>query len=227
MRAQKGEKLREKVYSTLKKRILSFELKPGERFFETEMAENLGVSRTPIREAFNRLEQEGLIKALPKRGYAVSDVTSREIEELYEIREALEILALRAAVKACRKNDWIRLERILYVRTGQSGEGSKKLHSPDFDEAHKFHEEIFRISGKETLRQIYNMVSDKINRFQRMDLFHTDRAGVSHEEHIEIVKFLKQGKLEEAVSAAQGHIRRSKDTILNFLSKRKDLLYID
>jgi DNA-binding GntR family transcriptional regulator len=227
MVVQKKEKLKEKVYSTMKKRILSFELKPGERFFETEIAENIGVSRTPIREALSRLEQEGLIKSLPKRGYAVSDVTAREIEELYEIREALEVLALRAAAKMYHKNDWKRLEQILHIQTGQNGEHSEKLHTPDFDEAHRFHEEVIRISGKETLRQIYNMVSDKINRFQRMDLFHTDRAGTSHKEHIEIVKLLKQGKVEEAVDATRGHVRHSKDTILNFLHKKKDLLYVD
>ena len=224
---QKKEKLREKVYSAMRKRILCFELKPGERFFETEIAENLGVSRTPIREALSRLEQEGLIKSLPKRGYAVSDVTAREIEELYEIREALEVMALRAAAKVYHKNDWIRFEQILHIEAGQNNEHSEELQIPDFDEAHKFHEEIIRISGKETLRQIYNMVSDKINRFQRMDLFHTDRGGASHREHIQIVKLLKQGRVEEAVTATRGHIRHSQNTILNFLHKKKDLLYVD
>jgi DNA-binding GntR family transcriptional regulator len=227
MAVQKKEKLREKVYSVMRKRILSFELKPGERFFETEIAENLGVSRTPIREALSRLEQEGLIKSLPKRGYAVSDVTAREIEELYEIREALEVMALRAAAKLYHKNDWIRFEQILHVEAGQNDEHTGKHQSPDFGEAHKFHEEIIRISEKETLRQMYNMVSDKINRFQRMDLFHSDRAGASHKEHVEIIKLLKQGKVEEAVAATRGHIRHSKDTILNFLHKKKDLLYVD
>lgn len=227
MKVQKGEKLRERVYSVLKKRILSFELKPGERFFETEIAEELGVSRTPIHEAINRLEQEGLIKSLPKRGYVVSDVTAREIEELYEIREALEVLALRAAAKVYQRNDWTQFEQILHIRTGQNSECSEKPHSPDFDESHKFHEEVIRISGKETLRQIYNMVSEKINRFQRMELFHADRAGASYKEHIEIVELLKQGKVEEAVIATQGHIRHSKDTILNFLNKKKNLLYIN
>ena len=84
----------------MRKRILCFELKPGERFFETEIAEDLGVSRTPIREALSRLEQEGLIKSLPKRGYAVSDVTAREIEELYEIREALEVTGSESCCKS-------------------------------------------------------------------------------------------------------------------------------
>ena len=64
---KKRENLKEKVYSTIKKRILKFELKPGEKIFETEIANDLGVSRTPLREALNKLEQEGLIKTLPNK----------------------------------------------------------------------------------------------------------------------------------------------------------------
>ena len=103
-------KLKEKAYNSIKKKIFSFALKPGEIFFETEISRKLGASRTPVREALNILEQEGLIKKLPNRGYSVVNITASEIEELYELREALEILALRAAAKKAQKQDWIRLE---------------------------------------------------------------------------------------------------------------------
>jgi DNA-binding GntR family transcriptional regulator len=221
---KKRENLKEKVYTTIKKRILNFELKPGEKIFETEIADDLGVSRTPLREAFNKLEQEGLIKTLPNKGYFVSNVTVTEIEELYEIREALEVLAIRAAAKNSCKEDWVRLEQTLLGQTGDKGKDSEKLHSQLFKEAHEFHQEIARISGKETLQQMLNTVSERINRFQWMNIFLTDRAGSSRNEHVEIVKLLKQGKVEEAVAAEQKHIRHSKDTILNLLNKKKDLL---
>jgi DNA-binding GntR family transcriptional regulator len=110
---KKRGNLKEKVYSVIKDRILNFELKPGEKIQESEIVQELGLSRTPIREALNKLEQEGFIKILSNKGYFVSDVTTREIEELYEIREALEILAIRAAVRNSRQEDWVRLEQIL------------------------------------------------------------------------------------------------------------------
>jgi DNA-binding GntR family transcriptional regulator len=223
---KKRENLKEKVYSIIKKRILHFELKPGEKILETEIADDLGVSRTPIREALNKLEQEGLIKTLPNKGYFVSDVTATEIEELYEIREALEVLAIRAAAKNCHKEDWIRLEQTLHSQARDQGKDSEKLHGQLFKEAHEFHQEIARISGKETIRQMLNTVSERINRFQWMNLFLADRAGSSRDEHIEIVKLFKQGKVEEAVAATQKHICHSKDTILNLLNKKKDLFYI-
>jgi DNA-binding GntR family transcriptional regulator len=223
---KKRENLKEKVYSTIKKRILKFELKPGEKIFETEIANDLGVSRTPLREALNKLEQEGLIKTLPNKGYFVSNISATEIEELYEIREALEVLAIRTAVKNSRKEDWIRLEQNLLGQTRDKGKDSEKLHGQTFKEAHEFHQEIARISGNETLQQMLNTVSERINRFQWMNLFLMDRARSSRNEHVEIVKLLKQGKVEEAVAAEQIHIRHSKDTILNLLNKKKDLLYI-
>ncbi len=211
----------------MKARILNFELKPGEKFFETGISEDLGVSRTPIREALNRLEHEGLIKSLPNKGYSVSDLTATEIEELFEIREALEVLALRTAARNACKEDWIRLEQEIKSRSLYQEKELEKRHSQYFKEAHEFHQEIARISGKETLKQMIDMVSEKINRFQWMNLFLTDRAGRSRNEHMEIICFLKEGKIEDAVVATQEHIRHSKDNILNLLQRKKDLLYID
>lgn len=227
MTIQKKGKLKEKVYSVMKARILNFELKPGEKFFETEISEDLGVSRTPIREALNRLEHEGLIKSLPNKGYSVSDLTATEIEELFEIREALEVLALRTAAKNASKEDWIRLEQTIQNQNPRQNGDSEKRHSHYFKEAHEFELEVARISGKETLKQMIDMISDKINRFQWMNFFLTDRAVSSRNEHIEIINFLKDGKIEDAVAATQEHIRHSKDNILNLLQRKKDLLYID
>lgn len=227
MAQQKKEKLKEKVYSILKSRILNFDLKPGEKFFETEISEDLGVSRTPIREALNRLEHEGLVKSLPNKGYSVSDLTETEIEELFEIREALEVLALKTAVKNARKEDWMRLEQAIENQSLHQDKGSEKWHSQSFKESHEFHQEIARISGKETLKQIIDMISEKIYRFQWMNLFLEDRGRQSRNEHLEIITFLKENRLDDAISATQKHIRHSKDNILYLLQKKKDLLYID
>ena len=221
---KKRENLKEKVYSVLKNRILSFELKPGQKIQESEIARELGVSRTPIREALNKLEQEGLIKILSNKGYFVSDVTSKEIEELYEVREAMEILALRAAFRNSHHEDWTRLEQIL--SNSETGENSDKSANQLFKNSHRFHEEIARISGNQTLQQMLNTICEKIYRLQWMNIFFIDRGKRSYQEHLEIVKSLKHGKIEEAVAATQRHIRYSREEILHLLKEKKDLLYI-
>jgi DNA-binding GntR family transcriptional regulator len=221
---KKRENLKEKVYWVIKNRILSFELKPGEKIQESEIAQELGVSRTPVREALNKLEQEGLIKIFSNKGYFVSDVTSKEIEELYEIREVLEILAIRSSARHSRQEDWAHLEQILLKN--DKDRNSEKPTGQLFKDSHRFHEEIARISGNRSLQQILNAISEKINRLQWMDIFFIDRAKISRDEHLEILKCLKRGKIEQAVTLTQRHIQHSKKNILHLLNKKKDLLYI-
>jgi DNA-binding GntR family transcriptional regulator len=219
---EKRANLKGKVYSALRTRILSFELKPGEKILESDVAQNLGVSRTPIREALNKLEQEGLIRMLPNKGYFVSDVTTKEIEELYEIREALEVLAIRGAARNATAGDWNRLEQLLLSQEGNDENGTK----PTFMDAHRFHEELIRISGNQTLEQILKTVSVKINRLGWMNVFFVDRATSSYGEHLEILQLLKEGKTDEAVAANQRHIEHSKESILSLLNTKKNLFYI-
>jgi DNA-binding GntR family transcriptional regulator len=223
---EKKANLKDKVYSTLRGKILSFEMKPGEKILESGVAQDLGVSRTPIREALNKLEQEGLIRVLPNKGYFVSDVTTKEIEELYEIRETLEVLAIRGAVRNAGPDDWARLEQLLLSRDGKEENGTKETETELFMESHRFHEELVRISGNQTLEQILNTVSVKINRLGWMNVFFVDRSISSHGEHMEILQLLKEGKADEAVAANQRHIEHSKESILALLHRKRDLFYI-
>jgi len=219
-------KLKEMVYNTIKAKICNFELKPKEIFFETGISKELGVSRTPIREALNKLEQEGLINRLQNRGYSVVDITVSEIEELYELRENLEIMALRAAAKKAKKEDWIRLEKEMLKHVVPQRELSKKEYERFSDIAQAFDQEIARLSGKATLQKMIDMVTDRVNRFRWMNIFFKDRAEKSRNEHLEIIRYLKEGKLEDAVVATRKHIRRSRDNILTLLHRKKDILYI-
>jgi DNA-binding GntR family transcriptional regulator len=220
-------KLNEKAYTIIKKRIFDFELKPREILFETEMSKKLGVSRTPVREALSKLEQEGLIARLPNRGYSVVDISTSEIEELFEIREALEILALRSAVKKAQKADWIRLEMRLLSKDVPRRNFSKKDYKELPEDAHEFHQEIVRLSGKATLSQMIDIVAEKVGRFRWMNVFFEDRSKQSRDEHLELIKCLKEGKTEEAIATIRKHIRNSRDNIVNLLQRKKNLLYID
>ncbi len=220
-------KLNEKAYNTVKKQIFNFELKPKQVFFETDISRKLGVSRTPIREALRKLEQEGLINRLPNRGYSVVDISASEIEELYELREALEIIALTAAAKKAQKQDWIRLEKKLLKQVAPQQEFSRKEYELYSDTAQEFDREIARLSGKATLQKMVDLITGKVNRFRWMNIFFKDRAEQSRNEHLEILNYLKNGKVEDAIVATRQHIRRSRDNILTLLNRKRDVLYID
>jgi DNA-binding GntR family transcriptional regulator len=220
-------KLNEKAYNTVKKQIFNFELKPKQVFFETDISRKLGVSRTPIREALRKLEQEGLINRLPNRGYSVVDISASEIEELYELREALEIIALTAAAKKAQKQDWVRLEKKLLKQVAPRQEFSRKEYELYSDAAQEFDREIARLSGKATLQKMVDLITEKVNRFRWMNIFFRDRAEQSRNEHLEILNYLKDGKVENAIAATRKHIQRSRDNILTLLKRKKDLLYID
>ena len=89
--------LRDVVFNTLRRGILTGELKPGERLMEIHLANRLGVSRTPIREAIRKLELEGLVKMIPRRGAEVANITEKSLKDVLEVRQALEQLAIRLA----------------------------------------------------------------------------------------------------------------------------------
>jgi DNA-binding GntR family transcriptional regulator len=218
------ENLKGKVYSILKERILEFELKPGERIQEAQLSENLGVSRTPIREALNKLEQEGFIKAFPNRGYFISDISDQEVEELYEVREVLESLAVRMAIKKGSQRDWTTLEEI--ISHADRGKAVRKTKDQRFEIGRRFHGEIARISGNATLQQMLSVIFEKIHRVRWVDIFLIDRADESLKEHIEILNQLKRGNAKEAIAATQKHIQHSKEKILHLLDRKKNFFYI-
>ena len=94
--------LRDVVFNTLREAILKGELKPGERLMELQLAAKLGVSRTPIREAIRMLEQEGLAVTIPRKGAEVAKMTEKDMEDVLQIREALDELAVRIACEQIR-----------------------------------------------------------------------------------------------------------------------------
>ena len=217
--------LKEKVYSEMKASILNFDLKPGQRIYEEEIAARLGVSRTPIREALSTLLQEGLATSSPTKGYFVSDVSSKEIEELYQVREVLEILAIRSAMKKSTVKDWDRVEQVL-----KSLDPKNKSDKPTiklFEDANQFHVEIVKICGNKILQQYLDMTADKIARIHAISMPFLDRAQASHREHLEILEHIKNGDTEKAIAANIEHLRISKEGYLHLIENKKNFFYVD
>ena len=222
----KRVKLKDRVYTEIKAKILNLDLKPGQKIYENEIAKALGVSRTPVREALSTLLQEGLVKtSAGSKGYIISDVSSKEIEELYEIREVLEELAIRSAMRNAAPADWERIEQLLV--SVDPGEDADESTMQLFEDSHRFHQEIAKISGNNSLLNFLNTIADRMSRTYYLNMLFVDRAKAGHNEHLAILQHIKDGDVEKAISAARHHLHNSKEGLIYLIEKKKNLLYID
>ena len=112
--------LREVVFNTLRKAILTGQLKPGDRLMEVHLANKLGVSRTPIREAIHKLEQEGLVTMVPRRGAEVAKITERSLQDVLEVRRALDVLSVELACERISEEEFDQLNESLFVSSSKA-----------------------------------------------------------------------------------------------------------
>jgi len=201
------------VYEKLKKRIIHHSLRPGEPIDESVLTKELKISKTPIREAFQQLEQEGFIENIPGRGCFVSQISIRDIKELFEIREILECEVIkRAAIKAD-------LNKIAAIRRKFESNDRERDKNPrdHFKAGDQIHTLIFEAFGNRRLTEIYKRLQEHV---QRMRLYffsqvHEERSGQSYKEHIEILDALVAQDPLRAENAVRNHLRNS----MEFLKK--------
>ena len=209
--AAKTRDLSRQVYTRLREAILSSELLPGHKLSHQALAERLGVSHTPLREAFGKLSQEGYVRHIQNRGYFVSDFSRKEVEDLLEIREALEIHALRrnveglegAALRALRNC------QAAYRRAVTRGSDTDRLHR---DRA--FHLALAGISGNGALIETLERVFDRINLKRRIDGLSPDRGIEALAEHQALLAALEVRDLGRARSALKRHLKKNKKNVL-------------
>ncbi len=145
--------LREVVFNTLRQAILKGELKPGERLMEIALAEKLGVSRTPIREAMRKLELEGLVVMIPRRGAQVANITEKDLNDVLEVRITLENMAIEKACANMTDKDVRKLELAAQDFQKSTAEGDLvKMAEADVN----FHEAIYRAADNKRLMQVLN-----------------------------------------------------------------------
>ena len=145
--------LRDVVFNTLRQAILRGELKPGERLMEIQLANKLGVSRTPIREAIRKLELEGLVLMIPRKGAEVAEITEKSLRDVLEVRKALEELAVKLACDRMTKQQMSQLKEAAkeFEETLKTNDVTK------FAEADvKFHDVIFMATDNQRLIQLLN-----------------------------------------------------------------------
>lgn len=202
--------LRDVVFNTLRQAILRGELKPGERLMEIQLANKLGVSRTPIREAIRKLELEGLVLMIPRKGAEVAEITEKSLKDVLEIRRALEDLAVRLACEKITKEELKELKK--------AGDDFKKvLKSQDITEVAeadvRFHDVIYMATDNPKLIQLLNNFREQMYRFRVEYLKKDEVRPQLLAEHDEIIKYITEGNKEEAARVVTRHIENQALTV--------------
>ena len=161
--------LRDVVFKNLRTAILRGDFQPGERLMENQLADRMGVSRTPIREAIRKLELEGLVVMVPRKGAEVANITEKDINDVLEVRATLEGLAIRLACENMQPEDVDRLVRVNreFMQAVADKDTDKVL---EWDVA--FHDIIFEASGNDKLIQILNNLREQIYRYRMEYIYH-------------------------------------------------------
>ncbi len=206
-----GVTKKEVVYLDLKKRIVTGKLPPGQLLGERSLTEEFKTSKTPIREALQQLERQGLVVNIPRKGTFVSPITVDDIREVFEIREIVECGAARLA--ALRHDpDQLRDLYEEYKKLLQAGRSKAQKALVMGEMVHSF---IFRSIGNKRLETAYRTISDHVNRLRIhfVSQYGWIRLEQIHREHMRIIEALRSGDPEETAEAMRIHIRSSVEHI--------------
>ncbi|WP_337845951.1 GntR family transcriptional regulator [Thermus sp.] len=211
---RRPNQLREAVYRHLKDLLLSGRFAPGERLSEPLLAQELGVSRTPVREAFMRLAEEGLVELVPGKGARVRRFSPEEVEEVYGVRALLEGEAARLA--ALRATLW-ELEE-LKERLKAIDEAPREDYAEQMRRDLEFHRTLVRLSGNRTLFRLYEDLLSSLA-LARSALPNLSQEETTREEHRAILEALKARDPEGARRAVEAHVERFKGLVLEHLKE--------
>ena len=195
--------LRDLVFNTLRQAILKGELEPGERLMEIQLAEKLGVSRTPIREAIRKLELEGLVLMIPRKGAEVAKISEKSLRDVLEVRRSLEELAIELACQRMSEEDMDELERVQGNFRNAIARG-EAMTIAETDE--QYHDVIYQGTGNDKLVQMLNNLREQMYRYRVEYLKNPDVHEQLTQEHEEIVYHIKRREKVEATAVTCQHI---------------------
>lgn len=203
--------LRDVVFQTLRQAILKGELEPGERLMEIHLAKRLGVSRTPIREAIRKLELEGLVVMIPRRGAVVASITEKDMRDVLEVRRTLEMMAVEVACDRISQEELERL-RLAGVEFQKDREGGDLVQLARDDMA--FHEIIYGATGNQRLIGILNNLREQMYRYRMEYLKDTSSYERLDQEHSRIYESICVRDKETAREAIREHIDNQEAAII-------------
>jgi len=186
-------------------------LQPGERIMEIQLSEELGISRTPVREAIRKLEQEGRVVMIPRRGTYVADITLKDITQVYEIRISLDMLAASLAAERITDEEIEEMNRQLLMtgQYAQRGEIDKVVACDSV-----FHDILYRAARNERLLNIINNLRDQMTTIRSRSLVHPGRLNDTLAEHKALLEAIASRDPETAANAARVHIENAERTLV-------------
>ena len=201
------------VVERLRQAILSGELSPGERLSSSELARRWSVSATPLREALQRLAADGLVEYASQRGARVSEVSLRDVREVYELRLILEPMALERSLQRADE-DWLRSVEEAYTKLRVEVEGGLE-DMMIFERINRdFHEALLSRCDSVWLLRVVCMLSDHCVRYRSLSWWPRGGGEEVVREHKDIYETCVAGQIEHAVELVREHLRRTRDAIL-------------
>lgn len=209
--------LREMVFESLREAIIQGRLRPGERLMEIQLAEEMGVSRTPVREAIRKLELEGFVVMVPRKGAYVAGISVKDIVDIFEVRAALEGLAAGLSAERITDEEMDQLERSIHKINVSDEHDLKGIVEGD----KTFHALIYKSSRNQRLEQIIMNLQEQINRCRMTSLAQPGRLKIALDEHTKIVEAISDRNVELAQQLATEHIENAEQILLNALREEE------
>ena len=208
--------IRRRIYEHLREQLLSGEIPPRQHMIEAKIAKELGTSRTPVREALHSLELEGLIESIPRVGYVVKAISEQEVEEICEIRMAIEEVAVRWATEKAQQKLVEELKKNISLSDEKVSKGEVKAFV-DMDA--RFHEIIARFSGSKRLLELAQTLRRHMLRYRIQSIYSVDNVLRAIEGHKGILRAIEKRSLGEVNKAIRYHMEQSKRDILRYAFK--------
>jgi len=207
------------VFEYLKNAIIDQTIEPGSRLVESKIANMLGISRTPLREALHKLEREDWIEKIPSGGFQVVTLTKDDIEQTFGIRSVLEAYLARLAAENHQAKDLVPLEKKMkeYQKCLEQNKTSDKLQKINT----QFHDLLYALSKSPKLIKMINQLRAQISRFRQIILKQDEYARKSNEDHIKMLEAIKNRDGETVEQLVRQHIIKGKNAVLNELKQEK------
>ena len=201
--------LADQVYAQIKQLIFDFALMPGDRFSESELAQRVQVSRTPLRQALQRLEREGFLLVFPKLGWQVAPLDFDQFDELYDLRVLLECHAAQRLVEADPRPALDDLAQAWLVPADQRLDDADAVRALD----EQFHGALVRAAGNREMARVHGEITDRIRIIRRLDFTKPARIDATYDEHAKILKAIRANRGDQAAMLLRAHIETSQSEV--------------